>query len=95
MYDANNASNSLAAGAYAGRNATGTARGYIDSYAADPGEAHNPTNDLIYFDNGDLYIGRGTNTDNVIVLRGLPTTDPNNAGQLWQSSSNLYISTGL
>jgi len=85
---------SFMAGTWAGRNATGTARGYIDCYAADPGSGHNPTNDLIFFDNGNLYLGRGTNTANKIVLRNLPTSDPGEAGQLWQSGSNLYISTG-
>ncbi len=94
MTCATGASNSLAAGAWAGRNATGMARGYIDCYTSDPGDAHNPTNDLIYFDNGALYFGRGNNATNRIVLRYLPTSDPGFTGQLWQSGSNLYISTG-
>jgi hypothetical protein len=94
MYAGNGATNSLAAGSYAGRNATGTARGYIDCYTADPGSTHNPTNDLIFFDNGSLYLGRGTNSANKIVLRNLPTSDPGVAGQLWRVNSNLYISTG-
>ncbi|NCC50225.1 MAG: hypothetical protein EOM20_03320 [Spartobacteria bacterium] len=89
MYQASSTSNSLAVGAFAGRNATGTARGYIDSYATDPGAGHNPTNDLIFFDNGDLYLGRGGTTGKKIVLRNLPTSDPGEAGQLWQDTNGF------
>tara|TARA_R110002012_G_scaffold67679_1_gene176275 strand:+ start:639 stop:845 length:207 start_codon:yes stop_codon:yes gene_type:complete len=33
-------------------------------------------------------------TSTTIVLTGLPTSDPTNAGQLWNSSGTLKISAG-
>ena len=33
-------------------------------------------------------------TSSTIVLTGLPTSDPSNAGQLWNSSGTLKISAG-
>ena len=77
-------SNSVAVGTYAGMYATGTARMYLDVYAAYPGVTHDPTNNVIFVDNGQLNLGRTgplTNSaDN--VLRGN-----------WNASGALNVNT--
>ncbi|NCC50228.1 MAG: hypothetical protein EOM20_03335 [Spartobacteria bacterium] len=97
-YSMRYASNTVAVtafGAWAGFRADGHEYcGFIDAYTTQPASGHNPTNDLIFFEGGDLYLGRGGTTGKKIVLRNLPTSDPGEAGQLWQAGSNLYISTG-
>jgi hypothetical protein len=59
----------MALGDYAGRNAQGDHRLYIDQHPEDPGESRSPTNDAIYIDGeaGVLHLGRPTGS---VVLRG-------------------------
>jgi hypothetical protein len=66
---ASKTTNSTFLGLFAGRNATGNDRLFVDSYPADPGAGYNPTNDSIVIDGNttNLYLGRPTGTLN---LRG-------------------------
>jgi hypothetical protein len=42
---------------------------------------------------GDLYC-QGLSAVGVVLMSGLPTSDPTNAGQLWNNSGVLTVSAG-
>jgi hypothetical protein len=40
------------------------------------------------------FSGSTLSTTGVVILSGLPTSDPSNAGQLWNNSGVLTVSAG-
>jgi len=90
MYGATDLHKSLALGAFAGAYSTGgTAQGFIDCRATDPTSAHNPTNDLIYFNDGALYLGRGDEVNNTVTIRGFA-----NVGLVTDYADNAAAKSG-
>jgi hypothetical protein len=77
------ASNVVAIGTYAGLAATGKNKLFVDVYQVEP-TGINPTNDMIYGDNGQLNLGRtGSGTNST----------PNRLRGLWLDDSGSQIAT--
>ena len=62
-----------------------------DSFAV--GSNLTSTADCTLFVN-NLYSTGSVGSNNVVILANLPTSDPTNAGQLWNDSGTLKISAG-
>ena len=72
----------------------GTTISSDDSSAIKINETLN-VNNIASDDSSQVTVNDGlTVTGAVVMMSSLPTSDPSNAGQLWNSSGDLKISTG-
>jgi hypothetical protein len=58
------------------------------------GSAGASTADTVLVSTTQTISGAKTFSSSVVMMTNLPTSDPNNAGQLWNDSGTLKISAG-
>jgi len=81
-------------GSYAGKNSSGSYKIYMDAYAHQPPSGHDGTNDAIYIDDGELYLGRATGTTHSVHIRVPLGTDLDGGGHNSTNWANVTATTG-